>query len=249
MGDIDGKGITQLLLNPLYLMNFILGTVVPGALLIILLAFKGNLTLHTAWLSPLFGYKTKIAIFIFFAFVFGSMLRVIPFRLLGLLRLLLQKLLYPQTPAPEVVVEGILKGQPDAVRKMINSALTDGVLFARPALLDRLSLLQTDVAFHVGIGTTLIVCAFVPGDGSLRLLEGLLGIGMLWSGIRKGKDYAQEALGAVGIGLLNVFGSMTPHQITLAKAAITSLGLVVQTTTPVSPQPEPQGADTPVIQK
>jgi hypothetical protein len=214
MSEIDGKGISQLLLSPLFLLNHILGTVVPGAVLILLLALKGNLLLRAGWLNPLFGYKTKVALFVMLAFVFGSMLRL-PLQLLALV-------IKPSSPKPP---EEFLKGQPDVVRQIVSAAMTDGVLLARPTLMDRLSHLQTDVAFHIGMGTALAVAALVSGDGSLRLLEGLLGLAMFLVGIRKGMKYNEQVLSVVGIGIVDILGNMTPQQISIAKAAIKSLGL------------------------
>src|SRR5207302_465758 len=103
--------------------------------------------------------------------------------------------------------------------------LTDGVILARPALSDRLSLWQTDAAFHVGVGTALLVAAFVPGDGSLRWLEAVLGTAMFVIGVRKGNHYSDQVLNIVGVGLADIIGGMTPQQLSIAKAAVKSLGL------------------------
>jgi hypothetical protein len=217
MSGIDGKGITQLLLSPLFLLNHLLGTIVPGALLILLLALKSNLLLRAGWLNPLFGYKTKVAIFVLLAFVFGSMLRL-PLQLLGMA-------IRPFTPKPAQERNVFLKGQSEAVRQAVGAAITDGVLLARPALMDRLSLLQTDAAFHMGIGTSLLVAALVPGDGSFRWLEGLLGLAMFLAGVKKGRHYSDQTLSVVGIGIVDILGSMSPQQIGMAKRAIKALGL------------------------
>lgn len=216
MSEIDGKSISQLLLSPLFLMNHILGTLVPGAVLILLLALKGNMLLHAGWVNPLFGYKTKVALFVMLAFVLGSMLKL-PLQLMSMAI----KPFVPN-PAPE---SAFLNGQPDVVRQILGAAMTDGVLLARPPLMDRLSLLQTDAAFHIGMGTALLVAAFVSGDGSLRLLEVLLGFAMFLVGVRKATHYNQQALSIVGIGIVDILGKMTPQQITMAKAVIKSLGL------------------------
>jgi hypothetical protein len=236
MSEIDGKGISQLLLSPLFLLNHILGTVVPGALLILLLALKGNLLLRAGWINPLFGYKTKVAIFVMLAFVVGSMLRL-PLQLIAMA-------IKPFAPKAAQEATIFLKGQSDVVRQIVGAAMTDGVLLARPALMDRLSLLQTDAAFHAGIGTALLVAASISGDGSLRLLEGVLGLAMFLVGIRNGRHYNEQTLSVVGIGIVDILGSMTPQQISLVKAAIKSLGLetieapVPQATTTVTPAPQ-----------
>jgi hypothetical protein len=235
MSEIDGKGISQLLLSPLFLLNHILGTVVPGALLILLLALKGNVLLRNGWLNPLFGYKTKVAIFLMLAFVIGSMLRL-PLQLLAVAL----KPLLPKTAAPVFA-----SGHNPMVQKMIGAIMTDGVLLARPALSDRLSLFQTDAAFHVGIGTALLVAAFVPGDGSLRTLEAVLGTAMFLIGFRKGVSLSNHTVNIVAVGLADIIGGMTPQQLSIAKAVVISLGLdtaSVEVSPTIAAKPEPPGS-------
>jgi hypothetical protein len=213
MSEIDGKGINQLLLSPLYLLNHIFGVLMPGAFFLLLLALKGNVLLRNGWTNPLFGYKTKVALFILLAYVVGSMLRL-PLQWLA-------AAFKPfQTPAT------VFKNQHPEVQKALTAILTDGVLIARPFLLDRLSLLQSNVAFHIGVGIALLVAAFVPGDGSLRWLEAFLGTAMFVTGFRKGKDLVDETIGAIGIGLAHVIGGMTAQQMTIAKATLVSLGIL-----------------------
>jgi len=249
MGEFDGKGISQLLLSPLFLLNYILGTIVPGALLLLLLGLKGNLMLRNEWLSPLFGYKTKVAIFALLAYVLGSILRLPIQWISALLKLLIPKRLITQeTGSPTV----LLKGQPPAVEKMLNAVITDGVLLATPSLIDRLSHVQTSATFHIGAGTALLVAAFVPGDGSLRWIEGVLGLGMFYSGLVKAHEFKEHSIAAVGIGMANILASLTPQQIMLAKAAIKSLGLGdvlpgVAEPVPTAPLSAPPTAPRPTI--
>jgi hypothetical protein len=207
MTEIDGKAISQLLLNPLFLLNRILGTIVPGALLIMLLGLKGNVLLRNVWLNPLFGYRTKLGMFVMLAFVIGSILRLPLVWVRSLLTLLLPK-------APEI----------PAIKKMYSAVMTEGILLANPALIDRLSHINTDAAFHFVTGTAFLVAACVPGDGSLRYLEGLVGFGMLWAGLIKAQQYRERALNAVGIGLASIIATMTPQAI-VAQATIKTLGL------------------------
>jgi hypothetical protein len=70
----QAKGLSQLLLSPLFLFREVLGTIVPGALLLLLLAYKGSPALHHVWLDSPFGYRIKIALFLLFAYVVGKAL-------------------------------------------------------------------------------------------------------------------------------------------------------------------------------
>jgi hypothetical protein len=216
MSDIDGKGISQLLFSPLFLLNHILGNIVPGSLLILLVALKGNVLLRSGWLSPIFGYKTKVAIFLMLAFVIGSILRLPLHWIASLLKPLTAKY------HPDKI---ILKGTTQGVQEIIGMAIVDGVFITRPAVMDRLALFQADAAFHMGTGTALLIASFVPGDGSLRWIEGILGLGMYVSGFLKAREYNKLQVSLVGAGLIDILGGMTPQQIDLAKAAIKAFGL------------------------
>jgi hypothetical protein len=225
MDNLESKSISQLLLSPLFLLNEILGTIVPGALLLLLLGLKGNVLLREGWMNPLFGYKTKIAISLLLAFIFGKMLRIpLSFVAVVITRLRPQK-------APEV--PDFLKGHSELVRQIVTAAFTEGVLVARPVLMDRVSLLQSDVNFHIGLGTALLVAAFIHGDGSfLRGLEATLGLAMFSLGIRKSAQYQERTWNAIGIGLVDIIVNMTPEQVGWAQALMKSLRSNSQTNPP-----------------
>jgi hypothetical protein len=206
MSELGDKGLSQLLLSPLFLFRDILGTIIPGTLLMLLFGLKGNALLRGMWLDPLFGYKTKVVIFLMLAFVLGNILK-------------LPIVLIASLVKKEEVVPW-LKGQSPEVQKMIGAVITDGVILSTPGLVDRLSLFQADGAFHIGTGIALMVAAFVPGDGSLRWIEGVLGVGMFVAGILKGRQYADEVLRVIGIGTANVLARMNPQQIDILKATI-----------------------------
>lgn len=227
MSELDSKGINQLLLSPLFLLNTIFGTLLPGILFCLLLGLKGNFLLHQGWSSPYFGYKTKVALFLVVAFVLGSMLKL-PFHLISVAI---------RIARPQLNASTFLPGQPEAVRQAVSAIVTDGVLFARPALIDRLSLVQSDLSFHIGIGTCLIVASLIAGDGSLRVLEGLLGIAMFLMGVRKGVQYQETSIGLIGVGLADILAHMTQPQIAMLKAAIPALGLATKETANQSIEP------------
>jgi hypothetical protein len=223
MNEFDGKGISQLLLSPLYLLNYVFGTILPGALFLMLLGLKGNAVLREAWLSPMFGYKTKIAIFCVLAFVVGSAVRLPLLLLFAFIRLTLPKRFFPKQE--EAVLSQFLHDKSPELSKMLNAVVTDGVLLANVSLMDRLSHLQADAAFHIGTGTALMIAACVPGDGSLRWIEAGVGFGLFCAGFKKAYQYKEQLLGALGIGIANILAGITPYQMTLAKAVIKVFGL------------------------
>lgn len=210
---MDNKDLSQLLLSPLFLFNHILGVLAPGALLILLIALKGNKVVEHLWLQAPLGYKTKVAVFVLFAYIAGSVLKL-PISLISAFT----KRFSPTLPFA-------LKGQSEEVSKMLRAIVTDGAILSMPGLMDRLSLFQADAGFHFGAGMALLIAAMIPGDGILRLVELALGGGMCWAGIRKARTYTDEAVGLVGIGLANVVARMSPQQFSVASAIFKGLGI------------------------
>jgi hypothetical protein len=225
--DIDNKGINQLLLSPLFLWDQILGTIMPGTVLILLLAFKGNATIRGVWYNSPFGYKTKIAAFVLLSYVVGSVVKL-PVYLLVPLRKKKQDKDAAKMPA-------WLKEQTPEIQKMILGAASEGVLLATPGLFDRLVLVKADAAFHLGTGMALLIAALIPGDGSLRWLEALAGLVMIRVAIWKGKEFEDRVLHHTGIGYANVFARMTPQQFVTAAAIMKSLKLPMPEVTAEKP--------------
>jgi hypothetical protein len=202
--DIDHKGINQLLLSPLFLWDQILGTIMPGTVLMLLLAFKGNATIREVWYNSPFGYKTKIAAFVLLSYVVGNAVKLPVYLFVPLQKKKQEKDLL-NMPA-------WLKEQSPEVQKMIHGAASEGALLATPGLVDRVMLWKADAAFHLGTGMALFIAAMVPGDGSLRWLEAFVGLVMIRVAMWKGKQYQDQLLHNTGIGYANLFARMTPQQ-------------------------------------
>lgn len=215
MLEINKQEMNSLLFSPVYLLNQCLGIIVPGMLLLLLLALKGNQLIHEAWFITSLGYKTKVALFLMLAYIIGSMLRA-PFHWLAMMI---------SKRGVDTPIGDQMKGQPPEIIKVVKGAIADGVIFATPGLLDRLSHYQTDGAFHIGIGSALLVASCVPGDGHLRWLEVILGVGMFLAGIRKAHLYKDEVLNVMGIGFAHVLGRMSKEQLVLAGLVFRSLGI------------------------
>ena len=209
--DVDNKGLSQLLLSPLYLFDQTLSTVIPGALFMLLLGLKGNVLLRAFWYQSPLGYKTKIAAFCLLAFVVGHFIKL-PLFLITTLRQMRKK----------EDISGLtenLKKQTPEVRTMLKGMILDGALLAMPGLLDRLSLIKADAGFYLGTGLAFTLAAAFPGDsGSARWVEATFGFALLWVGIAKGREYTNHILSTVGIGLANVVGKMTPEQVRVSAA-------------------------------
>ncbi len=221
--DIDNKGFSQLLLSPLFLFDQVLSTLIPGGLFIVLLALKGNALLRTLWYGAPLGYKTKIAAFMVLAYLAGNLVKL-PLNIVTFLR---KKEDISQLPEN-------WKNQPPAIRKALIGMVTDGALLATPGLIDRLSVSKAEAGFHLGTGAALLFAAFIPGDGSLRGWEAVLGLAVLAVAIFKARAYSDLTVATVGVGLANVLARMSPQQIQTAAAMLNSLksGVVPDVTQP-----------------
>ena len=222
----ETKGITQLLLSPVLLLRVIQGSVAPGALLLLLLAHKGSPVLRHAWLDSPFGYKTKVAVFLFLAYVVGYVL-VLPISFIGAC-----KRYYHHVTAPAGKPESVAPSLPDSPysmyteaemgNHMLTGAVTDGLILSTPGLMDRLSLVHSDAAFHLGTGCALLIASLFPGD-NMRLLEAVAGFMMLCVGIQKAGTLTKTYLQSIGIGLVAQFASLTPQQIQVWAAMVKGL--------------------------
>jgi hypothetical protein len=212
MIDTDAKGVHQLLLSPLFLLYELIAIVIPGLVLLALLGLKGNKLLYDAWVSPHFGYKTKITMFLVLGYIIGSILRA-PIILLQ-----------ARKTKPSAEFTGWLKTQPREVQTLVSGAITQGAILSTPGLVDRLSVLQTRAAFHVGTGIALITASCISGDGRpLRLLEFSLGVLMCCAGIILARAYSDETLRMIGVGFASLLGRLTEPQIKIFSAVTKSV--------------------------
>ena len=225
------KGITQLLLSPLFLLRMILGTVVPGALFLLLLAHKGNPVLRHAWQDSPFGYKTNVAVFLFLAYVVGNAL-VLPILFIGACKRYYHHIGTaagkPQSVAPSLPDKPYgAYTEAEISKDMLSGIVTDGMILSTPGLMDRLSLVHSDAAFHFGTGCALLIAAVFPGD-NLRWVEAVVGFMMLCVGIDKARTLTTTYLQHIGIGLASQLASMSPQQVHVWAAMVKALTNAVQ---------------------
>lgn len=225
----QGGVFHRLLLSPLNLLHDILGTVIPGGIFLLLLAFKGNAVVRSAWVHLPFGYNTNLAIAIVISYAVGKTLQLATFPFW----------LKKDAEAPQN-----LKHLPNESRQMLFGALTEGVFSALPILTDKMAVLHADSAFHAGMALCLIVAGCFPGDGKLRIVEILLGILFLTAGTIKMRLYQDALLRYAGAGLATVIARSSKDQLTLAAAIFRGLGLS-GLTVPIGDQspPPPSSSD------
>jgi hypothetical protein len=212
------KGVAQLLLSPLFLIEDILGAFVPGALLLLLLAHKGSPILRHAWLHSPFGYKTNIAIFALLSYVVGKAL------VLPILFIIASKSLYDRVAAEVRKSQAVVPTPPggasvpdsQTLRSVLGGVVARAAILSTPGLADPISVARADAMFHVATGCALLIAAAFPGD-SLRWLEAAAGFAMLWVGVYRAHEATKVHSQQVGVGLAHIVAKMmTPQQMQLA---------------------------------
>lgn len=191
--------VNRILLSPLYLLNDILGSVIPGAIQLLLLGFKGNALVRGFWFGLPFGYKTNVAVALAVSYVIGKFL-ILPFLPLLLLK---TKNVEAQGPLAQL--------SPDS-RGMVMGVIVEGALLATPGLEDKIAVRRASIALHAGVGLSLILSSFFPGDGNLRWVEAGLGCASLIGALILARLYNKTLAGTIGVGIANLLARMTKEQ-------------------------------------
>ena len=212
----------QLLLSPLHLWGDIQTTMIPGVSFLLLMAFKGNLTVQTIWWHSPFGYRTKIAIFLLLSYVAGKLLPL-P---LSVLRWLITWILKLRNYNPPQDQTNPLSHLPQEQRDIVTGALSLGPILATPGLTDKLAIIQFESAFYLAIGITLIEASLFPSDGYWRLVEVLAGIIIFAAGFTKTKEYEKSYMRHLGVGMANMASQMTHQQSLVLLEMFKKLGIV-----------------------
>jgi hypothetical protein len=201
--------LDRLLLGPISLLHHLFGATIPGGFFLLLLAFKGNLTVKSLWFDLPFGYRTNLAVALLSAYILGK---------LFLIPATLWQLKEPKVPIPEN-----MNHLPKELRQAVFGAFAFGSLSAVHGLAERMAAQRAEVAFHLGLGTSLITASLFPGDGRFRLVELFAGILFEIAAIALSRYCKRQVLPNIGLGLANVLSRLTKDQITILGAVATTL--------------------------
>jgi hypothetical protein len=239
--------VERTLLGPLSLAVELYGALCPGLVFILLLAIKRHWT-AAALSYPLLGYKTKIALILFAAYVIGKTF----LGALGLVSWAAQKAHKWATNRKESQ-EAQQKGQTPTtqlswllseagkawkkypgVRSVVAGFLGGAILSNESQLMDHYTMAQASAAFYLNTGIVLIVSFFIHGDVQpYRVLELAAGIILYLRGvILSGEESKVIVRSSYGVALSNYLANLKPEQsAAVLKASIQILTKLAQTRT------------------
>jgi len=237
------------LLGPLSLADEIFGALIPGCIFTGLLLFKANWAATRAMAYPLLGYKTKIACALIASYVFGKTALSVVTLAQDLLPKLKRK--KPQVPTEEPPKErsaldilvrtgSALFAQAPEYWKVFLGGLATG--FVKLPILDHYAAERAASLFHLSTGLILALAALVPGDGTVRILEAVIGLILLTRGLVSVEKRKEELAGLAGLLAGSSFAGLQPGQLSkLSKGAIVAAHiLTLLAKTRVSAQGEVQ---------
>ena len=237
------------LLGPLSLANEIFGALLPGCVFTILLSVKRG------WVNrllsyPLLGYKTKIVIALFASYIAGkvvlSVVTLIPDIRKLLQRRAKRKKAKTAKPAQATnllqsignLASSVIDQSPDYFEAFLGGLVAGPALNGKFQALEHFSAYEAGTVFHLSTGLVFLLSAAIPGDGSWRVLEGLLGAILLARGIRSWYARSEFLAGFMGAMLNEYLTSLQPGQLSAKIKSIWDV-LTVLSNTPASPTTKP----------
>jgi len=212
---VSGKaieGITGLLLAPFFFVTEIFGVLMPGALFFVLLCAKGNPFAEAVLRTGIVGYRTKLVVCLLVSYFLGKVLSL-PESILT--NMMVRKAFPKKAEEPEK----------NELRKIleffVGGAIILPLLFGRSRTIDYIAIAYTDVAFHTTSGFALLAASAIPGDGSFRYVELIVGVAMFLVGLQKAKGLALAVAAFLGMSVTDLLAKLPPSTIAaVIKAAL-----------------------------
>src|SRR5579864_5553463 len=231
------------LLGPLSLATEFFGALLPGCVLLTLICIKrGWVTLLLSY--PLLGYKTKVIVALFAAYLAGKATMSLVTQLRQLAMWIAKKrneLKERSKPAEknftvlQMISDLISKAmtRSTSVASFVAGFVGAPMLTNKSQMMDVYTAHENAVYFHLNTGLVLFICSLVPGDGGFRIAEGTAGVIFLVGGIREA--LAGEALvaGLLGAILNSYLVDLKPEQVSAGmKSAWTVFSVLSKTPVP-----------------
>ncbi len=204
----DLKGdLHRTLLGPLSLADDLFGALLPGCLFSLILLWKGNASITRALAYPYFGYKTRIICGILVSYLIGKVALCTVGFYSGF-----DKDDYKRhqgkwysSPAFITFLGGVAAGP-----LMAGKSRTFEYYMAH----------VTQVNATLSLGLLLLVAAFIPGDGQLRIAEAAAGLVFLTSGVLSHRKTGHFTAGIIGTGIGERLASFSNEQLLNTGVAI-----------------------------
>lgn len=184
--------LDRLLFGPVFLASEVMGTVVPGLLLYLLLALKGNHLAVSLFQIGGLGYRTKLLCALFVGFMMG--------KILGTPYAMLQSGMFTGKTALQVPKTEFSEGR-EAALKMAMGAVLMPSLLGKSRGLDHLMMANATIYLNLSSGLALLAASAVPGDGALRYFEFGFGLLFLIAGYYLAKAFRTMLLAFIGLSV------------------------------------------------
>lgn len=178
------RGLSELLLAPIYLISEIYGALIPGAVFVLLLFIKHEPLATSIFHVGFIGYKTKIFTCLFVSYVAGKVLGL-PYRRV---RRMVDPPNSRKAPESKRLLTGFLSGI------MLSPSLN-----VKTRSLDIMILAVSEAQFYFGVGAAFAAGSLIGGDGRLRLIEAGIGLIMLYASTLKTKDVVRGSYLLLGM--------------------------------------------------
>jgi hypothetical protein len=212
------------LLGPLSLATDLFGAFLPGCVLVLLVCIKKR------WVAPILsypavGYKTKVVIALLTAYVMGKVALSVIGLVQELFKWVTRKIGGSRSSKPtqaqqkstnqlQFVLSVLAKLLADSswARSFFAALLGGSIFSTKFQILDHYTAHEAGAAFHLSMGSVLITCSLIPGDGSFRILELAAGLVLLISGIKASYETESLIAGSFGLSLNSYLAGLTPEQ-------------------------------------
>jgi hypothetical protein len=219
-------GVGRLLFGPVQLVSEFLGSVVPGLLLLLLLTLKHNDVVQKLFANAFLGYRSKLVLGFFVAYIFGKMLNIPAEVVAGRAAQREEK----KDPKQEEARK--------AKSAMIGGIVSEGI-YGKYRGLDFLSINEGRAALYQSSGIALLLASSMKGDG-LRLFELVLGVLMVAAGYYHRKATGGMTTHFVGMSFFDFFSKIPLEHWTTAAKLMKSINEGTGTQQNAQPNPPSQ---------
>jgi|SRR5579859_2194743 len=234
----------KLLLGPVSLFSELLGAFVPGIAFVGLMLMKRRWSVTVLLAYPALGYRTKIAIGLFTAYLIGK----VSFILTPFFVELFSKKPEKLEDGPGAIFQKFMSEIDPAMNSFINGLFAGPLIFSKQMQSELLGVYGADLSFKFSLGSLLCLASAVPGNGQFRFVELAVGLLLLTLGAVGARKSLTVLGGVLGMSVGELLSKLTledlPKYLPIASAVITHLS---PTKTPITKEQNPVPPEKPSL--
>jgi hypothetical protein len=209
------SALAALLFGPVFLAAEFVGNIFPGLIFYLVLILKKNPLACALFELPFLGYRAKLVVALFVAFVIG--------KLLGTPYAMLQAGVFPGNSAVQLEKVKRPKGQ-ELILHLVVGAVVMPSLIGKSRLMDYLAIANAGVYFSFSSGLALMIASAIPGDGqAFRIIELVVGVLFIVAGYVQATHFATALVAFAGMSLREFVEKIPAASLPAMVPAITAL--------------------------